>query len=85
MNIPVGTVIRYFETAGMALIRITDQNLRVGDVIQFSGISEPITQAVTELRIGHTVVDHVASGDTCVIPVTRAVVPGSHIYLVSQP
>jgi hypothetical protein len=58
----IGTVIDYFARIGVAAIRLTDGDLRIGDRIRVQGQTTDFTQVVDSLQVEHQAVPHAERG-----------------------
>jgi putative protease len=67
----VGTVIHYWGKIGVAGIRITEGELRVGDTIHVKGHTSDFTQEVGSLQKENASVDVAVPGDDVGIKVTE--------------
>ena len=58
----VGVVTDYLSRIGVAVIRLTDGDLRRGDQVRIAGRTTDVTQAVESLQIEHRPVDEAPRG-----------------------
>ena len=61
-EVKVGKVSHYFSKIGVAAIRLTDGELRVGDTIHLVGHTTNLTQVVDSIQIEHQSVSSAAKG-----------------------
>jgi putative protease len=59
----IGTVIHYWGKAGVAGLRITEGELRVGDTIHVKGHTSDFTQSVESMQVEGAQVEVARSGD----------------------
>jgi translation elongation factor EF-Tu-like GTPase len=69
----VGTVIDYFAKIGVAAIRLTDGDLRVGDQVHFRGHTTDFSQPVESLQIERQAVEHATRGSEVAVKVRERV------------
>jgi putative protease len=69
----IGVVTDYLNRIGVAVIRLTDGDLRVGDQVRIAGRTSEITQAVESLQIEHQPVEQAARGTEVAMRVREAV------------
>ncbi len=78
----VGKVIRYFSKIGVAAIRITNDELKIGDKIRFKGTATDFEQVVESMQIEHEFVEKAEAGKDVGIKVKEKVRENDRIYLV---
>ncbi len=61
-EVVVGKVVKYFSKIGVAAIRITQGELKVGDTIHLKGHTTDFTQAVDSMQVEHASVEAVKAG-----------------------
>ena len=59
----IGVVTHYFGKIGVAALKITDGELRVGDTIRFEGHTSDFTQTVDSMQVEHEPVEVARKGD----------------------
>jgi putative protease len=59
----IGVVTHYFGKIGVAAVRITEGELRVGDTIHVEGHTSDFTQTVQSMQVDHAAVDVAHPGD----------------------
>ncbi len=77
----IGRVMRYFSKIGVAAIRITDGELKVGDSIRIKGSSTDFEQVVESMQIEHEFVEKAEAGKDVGIKVKEKVRDNDKIYL----
>jgi translation initiation factor IF-2 len=81
-EIVIGKVVRYFSKIGVAAIRITSGELKVGDTIKIKGHTTDFEQAVDSMQVEHESVQKVEAGKDVGIKVRERVRDDDTIYLV---
>jgi len=59
----IGIVTHYFGKIGVAALKITDGELRVGDMIRIKGHTSDFTQTVESMQVEHESVEVARTGD----------------------
>ena len=59
----IGIVTHYFGKIGVAALKITDGELRVGDMIHIKGHTSDFTQTVESMQVEHESVEVARPGD----------------------
>jgi putative protease len=81
-EIAIGRVERFFSKIGVAAIRITSGELKVGDTIKFKGHSTDFEQTVESMQVEHENVEKVETGKDVGIKVKEKVRDHDTVYLV---
>ncbi|MDD2302514.1 MAG: EF-Tu/IF-2/RF-3 family GTPase [Eubacteriales bacterium] len=79
----IGVVVTYFAKIGVAAIRITDGELKVGDRIRIKGHSTNLEEDIESMQVEHENVQKVASGTDVGIKVKERVREHDIIYLLT--
>ena len=66
----LGKVTHYFTKIGVAIIEITDGNVKVGDELHFKGHTSDFKQKVSSLQIEHENVEIAEPGQSIGMKVT---------------
>ena len=66
----IGTVVHYFKGPSVAVVRLTDGELAVGDRVRFHGHTTGFTEQVTSMEVDHTKVERAKAGEEVAIQVT---------------
>ncbi|MBI2467338.1 MAG: translation elongation factor-like protein [Candidatus Rokubacteria bacterium] len=69
----IGSVTDYFAKIGVAGIRLTDGELRVGDRVRFHGHTTDFTQVVESLQVEHQAVERADRGTDVAVKVQERV------------
>ncbi len=80
----IGQVENYFGKIGVAVIRITEGTLRVGDRLAIKGSTTDTTQVVESMEVEHSSVESAGSGDLVGLKVSEKVRPNDRIYLSTE-
>jgi putative protease len=59
----IGIITHYFGKIGVAALKITDGELRVGDTIRIKGHTSDFTQIVESMQVEHESVEVAHTGD----------------------
>jgi len=81
-EIAIGRVERFFSKIGVAAIKITSGELKVGDTIKFKGHSTDFEQTVESMQVEHNNVEKVMAGEDVGIKVKEKVRDHDMVYLV---
>jgi putative protease len=79
----VGKVVHYFHRIGVAALSITDDGLRVGDVVHIKGHTTDLTEKIETMQIEHQAVTEALPGQDVAIKVAQPVRTGDTIYVVT--
>jgi putative protease len=66
----VGTVLHYFRGPSVAVVRVTEGELAVGDRIRFHGHTTEFTEQLTSMEVDHRKVERATAGQEVAIQVT---------------
>jgi translation elongation factor EF-Tu-like GTPase len=80
----IGVVTDYLNRVGVAVVRLTDGDLRVGDRVRIVGRMTELTQAVESLQIEHRAVEQAASGSEVAMKVSDAVRRHDQIFRIRE-
>ena len=73
MEEKIGVVTDYLDRIGVAVIRLTDGDLHVGDQIRIAGRTTGLTQAVESLQLEHQAVEQTWRGSEVAVKVREPV------------
>ena len=76
----IGVVIHYWGKIGVAGLRITKGELRVGDTIHIKGHTTDLTHAVDSMQIDNADVAEGSDGDSVGIVVGERCRVGDHVF-----
>jgi translation elongation factor EF-1alpha len=80
----IGTVVGYFARIGVAAIRITNGELKVGDRIRIKGHSSDVEETVESMQVEHENVDTAIPGMDVGLKVKDRVRQHDLVYLVKE-
>ncbi len=79
----IGEVTHYFNHLSVAVLAL-EQDLRLGDLVQFLGANTDFGQEVTSMQMDHQPVTEVAAGQEVAVRVRRRVRRGDFLYRVTE-
>ena len=79
----IGTVTHYFNGPGVAIVKVTDGDLNVGDEVRFVGHTTDFTERITSMEIDHAKVERAASGEEIAIKVVARAREHDKVFKVS--
>ena len=82
-EVVIGKVVGYFSKIGVAAIRITSGELKVGDTIKIKGHTTDLTVTVASMQINNVEVKEAKPDDAVGIKVTDRVRRGDKVYKVT--
>ena len=82
MEEKVGVVTDYLNRIGVAVISLTDGDLRVGDRVRIAGRETDLTQTVESLQIEHQAVEQALRGSEVAIKVQDRVRRHDQVFRV---
>jgi len=80
----VGLVTHYYNKIGVAVIKLTEGSLKVGQTIHIQGHSSDFVQEVSSMQIQHQEIKEVKKGDEFGLKVDQPVREGDKVYLVDD-
>lgn len=81
-EVVVGRVERYFGKIGVAAIRITSGELKVGDRIRIRGHTTDFEQVVESMQVEHATVEKVEAGNDVGIRVKETARDHDTVFLI---
>ncbi|HEX9283017.1 MAG TPA: EF-Tu/IF-2/RF-3 family GTPase [Gemmatimonadales bacterium] len=66
----VGTVVHYFKGPSVAVVRLTEGELAVGDQVRFHGHTTDFTEQIASMEVNHQKVERARAGEEVAIKVT---------------
>lgn len=82
MEQEIGIIEHYFSKIGVAAIKITDGNLKIGDKIHIKGATTDFEQIVESMEINRQKIEMAKPGDEIGIKVIDRVREGDRVYKV---
>lgn len=80
----VGTVSHYFKGPSVAIVRVTDGELAVGDRIRFHGHTTDFTEQLTSMEVNHQKVERARAGEEVAIQVTDRTREHDQVFRVTD-
>lgn len=78
----IGKVVHYYTHLGVAIVEVSEDVLRVGDMIHVKGKTTDLQQPVESIQIEHQQVSEATPGQTVGVKVTEHVRENDMIYRV---
>jgi translation elongation factor EF-1alpha len=85
MEEKIGIVTDYLNRLGVAVIRLTDGALHVGDHVRIRGRTSELTQTVESLQVEHHAVEQALRGSEVALKVREHVRRHDEVLLVREP
>ena len=79
---PIGTVTHYFKEPSVAVVKVTDGELHLGDKIHVLGYTTDFTETVTSLQVDHKWIDEANAGEEVAVAVIDRVRPHDQVFKV---
>ncbi len=80
----VGKVTHYFGKIGVAVIKLNDGALKVGNKIHIKGAHDDFEEVVTSMQINHKPVQVGKKGDEVAIKVNAKAHENDEVYLIEE-
>ncbi len=81
-EIKIGEVVKFFSKPSVAAVKITENELNVGDKIKFSGHTTDFMDEVKSLEVDNKPVSKAVAGDFIGVKVSDRVRPGDEVFKV---
>jgi putative protease len=78
----IGSVMHFFKGPSVAVVKVTEGEVAVGDEIHFVGHTTDFTERVTSMEVDHKKVERAAVGDEIAIQVVDRARPHDQVYKV---
>jgi putative protease len=82
-EIPIGKVEKFFRKIGVAAIKVTAGELKLGDKIRIKGHTTDFEQTVDSMQVEHADVQKVGPGDEIGIKTKERAHENDTVYLVT--
>ncbi len=79
----IGTVTHYFKGPSVAVVKMTDGNVDLGEEIHFLGHTTDFTERVSSMEVDHHKVEHAGVGDDIAIQVVARTRPHDQVFKIS--
>jgi translation elongation factor EF-1alpha len=80
----IGTVIHYFKGPSVAVVKITDGQLAVGDRVRFHGHTTDFSEQVSSMEVNHQKVEVAKPGDEVAIQIVDRARPHDQVLKVTE-
>ena len=77
---PLGKVVHYYDKAMVAVIRLDDGGLKVGDELRFVKFPEEFSQAIQSMQIEREAVDSAEKGQEIAVKVSQPAKEGTVVF-----
>lgn len=78
----IGRITHYFDKIGVAVLELTDGDLKVGETIRLVGHGADFTQTVESMQVEHQNVEKAKKGENVGLRVDEKVKEGVKVYKV---
>ncbi len=78
----VGTVTHYFNGPRVAVVQVTEGDLRLGDKLHFAGHTTDFTETVTSMEVDHRKIEQANPSDEIAIKVIERARPHDQVFKV---
>jgi putative protease len=78
----IGQITHYFDHIGVAVIKLSGGEPKVGATIHLVGHGADFTQVVDSMQVEHQSIEVAKKGDDVGMKVSAKVKPGTEVYLV---
>lgn len=83
-QIKIGVVIHYFDKLQVAVVKLTDSDLKIGDKVKlFDREGKEFKQSVDSMQIEHTQIDIAKAGDEFGLKTTKKVRDKSEVLKIT--
>ncbi len=80
----IGKVTHYFTNIGVAVVEITDNELKVGNKIHVKGATSDFEQGIDSMQIEHENIETAKKGQAIGLKVEQQVREGDEVYKVIE-
>ncbi len=80
----IGKITHYFGHIGVAVLVLTEGDLKVGETIHIIGHGADFCQNVDSMQVEHQKVEEAKSGDSVGLKVTEKVKQGAEVYKIIE-
>jgi putative protease len=78
----VGIVTHFFKGPGVAIVKVTEGHIAVGDKLHFVGHTTDFTETVTSMEVEHKKVERAEDGDEIAVQVIDRARQHDQVYRV---
>jgi len=83
-DLKVGEVVKFFAKPSVAAVKITDNMVRVGDVLKFTGHTTNFNMPIESMEVNNQKVEQAVAGDFIGIKVADRVRPGDEVFKIVE-
>ncbi len=80
----VGKVTHYFTNIGVAVVEVTNGELKIGDKIHIKGATSDFEQKIESLQIEHENVEKAKKGQSAGLKVDQQAREGDEVYKITE-
>lgn len=80
----IGKVTHYFTNIGVAVVEITDGNLKKGEKIRIKGATSDFEQVADSIQVEHESVDVAKKGEAVGLKVEQQTREGDEVYKITE-
>lgn len=81
----VGTVVHYFKGPSVAVVRVTEGELALGDEIHFVGHTTDFAEKLVSMEVNHQKVERATTGEEVAVQVAARTRPHDRVFKVVAP
>jgi translation elongation factor EF-1alpha len=78
----VGEVMKFFAKPSVAAVKVTENELKVGDTVKFVGHTTDFTNTIASIEVNNQKVDKAVPGDFVGVKVSERVREGDEVFVV---
>ncbi len=78
----VGEVMKFFAKPSVAAVKVTDNELKVGDTVKFVGHTTDFTDTIASIEVNNQKVEKAVPGDFVGVKVPDRVREGDEVFIV---
>jgi len=82
--VKAGKITHYFDKIGVAVLVITDENIKVGDKIRIGEFGVGVEQKVDSMQVEHQAITEAKAGEEVGLKVITAVKEGDIVYKINE-
>ncbi len=79
----IGTVVHFFGGPSVAIVKLTEGELAVGDTVRFQGHTTDFTETVASMELDHQQVSRATAGQEVAVKVASRVRPHDKVLKVT--
>ncbi|HEC78738.1 MAG TPA: translation elongation factor-like protein [candidate division WOR-3 bacterium] len=80
----IGTITHYFGKIGVAVLKVTDDEVAVGDTIHIKGKHTDFTQTINSMQVEHENIEKAKKGNEVGLKVEQPVHEKDEVYKVTE-